>query len=412
MNAVRRAAAATVLVLAVAVPSQGQICFSPPGAFTVGGGAYAVASGDFNRDGVLDLAAVSSDLNSVQVAIGIGDGSFQSPASFQVGTFPVSLEVSDLDRDGNLDIVVANNNSNDLSVLYGIGNGSVLPAVTLPLPSGAHGVTVADLNNDFAPDLVVAVGIAGVGVLLGTGSRTFGPVTIFPAGPPLFSFGIITRDFNRDGRVDVAVANHVSDVVAVLLGNGSGGLLPPIILSAGVSPFGLTSADFNSDGILDLAIANRGTTSPLGSSNIMIRLGVGDGSFGTPTFFPSGSGSNGIAAADLDFDGYTDLAVANQFDDTLAVLRGSGDGRFGPPIVFAVPPLTVLPEPFGLIVADVNRDGRADVVLADATGSLRIFLSCGASPVGIPTLGVTSLAILGLLIALAGFIWLRGGVRL
>lgn len=371
-----------------------------------------MASGDFNRDGVPDLATFSSTTNSAEVAIGRGDGTFQSPALFPVGTFPVSLAVSDLDRDGNPDIVIANNNSNDLSVLYGLGNGGFLAAQTIALPGAAQAVAIADLNNDTAPDLVTAVGIGGVGAMLSTGPRTFGPLSIFPAGPPLFTVAMITQDFNRDGRADVAVANHTSDVVAVLLGNGSGGLLAPIIHSTGISPFGITSADFNSDGILDLAVANRGTTSPLGSSDVMIRLGVGDGSFGAATFFPSGSGSNGIAAADLDFDGYTDLAVANQFDDTLAILRGSGDGRFGPPIVFVVPPLTFQPEPFGIIVADINRDGRADVVLADATGSLRVFLSCGASPVGIPTLGMTSLAVFGLLIAVVGFVWLRGGVRL
>jgi len=82
-----------------------------------GAGPQAIATGDFNRDGKLDLAVANVGAQTVSILLGNGDGTFTATASSPVtGTAPEGIAVSDLNNDGKLDIVVANHNSNDFDL--------------------------------------------------------------------------------------------------------------------------------------------------------------------------------------------------------------------------------------------------------------------------------------------------------
>jgi hypothetical protein len=199
-----------------------------------------VAVGDFNGDGVQDLAVANYDSDRVSVLLGNGDGSFQAAHDFGVWfpinpapvTFsPVSVAVGDFNGDGVQDLAVANAGEfgdwcvgSSVSVLLGYGGGRFQPAQGFGLDCYRISVAVGDFNGDGAEDLAVASSSAGtVSVLLGNGDGSFQAAQNFGASSHPFSVAV--GDFNGDGKPDLAVVNGYSANVSVLINNtpmGSG----------------------------------------------------------------------------------------------------------------------------------------------------------------------------------------------
>src|SRR6516162_9485063 len=108
------------------------VSFDTPRDFAVGSAAQSIASGDFNGDGIPDLATANQGSNDVSVLLGNGDGTFQAPINTPVGPQPASLAVGDFNGDGVPDLAVADAGSNDVFVLLGRGDGRCTPGVRLP----------------------------------------------------------------------------------------------------------------------------------------------------------------------------------------------------------------------------------------------------------------------------------------
>ncbi len=126
-------------------------------------------------------------------------------------------------------------------------------------------------------------------------------------------------DFNGDKNLDLAVADFHTQQVSILLGNGDGTFQPVKAYATGANPSSVVMADFNGDGKLDLAL----TSTPLGSApgNLLsLLLGNGDGTFGPPTVFGTGSEAYSAAVGDFNSDGAPDLAIANGISDTVSIL--------------------------------------------------------------------------------------------
>ncbi|MEG4318555.1 MULTISPECIES: DUF4347 domain-containing protein, partial [unclassified Microcoleus] len=321
-----------------------------------------VATGDFNKDGNLDLAFATTGVNR-NVSIVLGDGTGNFGTATNLNTNPPSdlstwsVAVGDFNKDGNSDLVTANNYPNNVSLLLGNGDGTFGNATYFSVGSSPYSVAVGDFNKDGNSDLVTANQTYNdVSILLGNGNGSFGTSTSLSVGSnPYF---VVVGDFNKDGRSDLATANFDSNNVSILLQNANGTFANAINYSVGTNPNYIAVGDFNGDGNSDLATSNQG------SNNVSILLGNGTGNFGTATNFGVATQPLSIAAGDFNADGKLDLATANNQSSDVSILFGSGSGSFGAATNFVVGT-----APQGIAVGDFNKDGLSDLATANFTSN-------------------------------------------
>src|SRR5207245_256421 len=181
----------------------------------------SLAVGDFNGDGVPDLAVAESAqrLEGVYVFFGNGDGKFTSGAKLLVGIRPPrSLAVGDFNGDGVADLAVTALGSLNVWVLLSNGDGTFEPERSFDVGCGPTAIAVGDLNGDAALDLAMASNYGKCSVLLGQGDGSFRAAEHLDAGTAGVATAIAVDDFNRDRVPDLAVASWVSNSVSVLLG--------------------------------------------------------------------------------------------------------------------------------------------------------------------------------------------------
>lgn len=318
----------------------------------------AVAVGDFNGDGIPDLAITNANSNNVTIFLGKGDGTFKVGSSPVVGTNPDSIVTGDFNGDGKTDLAVSNLYSGTVTILLGNGNGTFTTKASPVVGASPEAIATGDFNGDGKLDLVTAnYGGSGFTILLGNGDGTFSPVAN-PIPGESQSLSVAVGDFNGDGIPDLAITNS-SGGLTIFLGNGDGTFSATgSAVAVGITPSSLAVADFNADGIPDLAIADAAT------GFITILLGNGDGNFREAANTPVVIGGDpaSIVAADFNQDGKADLAAANYAGNSVMILYGNGDGTF---TASALSPATGN-APYGMAAADFNGDGIADLAVANS----------------------------------------------
>ena len=365
---------------------------------TAGSSPQRNIAADFNRDGIMDLAAADGPNDKVWVALGNGDGTFQSPVPYTVGQGPSTLIAADFDNDGKLDIAVGDSDGG-IYVLQGNGDGSFhLDPILSVAGAGPWDLAVGDFNGDGKLDLA-CVNQSGntISIFLGNGDAIFNGDGFFQppaavatnANPGQMAVG----DFNGDGILDMAVANFGSfsgNTVSVFLGKGNGTFQPKVDYTVSLGPLSLVTADFNGDGKLDLAVANScGTSSPCGRPGLVsILLGNGDGTFKAHVDYPAGSFPYTIVVGDFNGDGNLDVAVSDLDSSQVTILSGAGDGTF--PNSTAV---STDGAPVGLLAADFNRDGEMD--LAAGSGSAISILLQNVPVQSLASLSLSPATVLG-----------------
>jgi hypothetical protein len=235
----------------------------------------------------------------------------------------------------------------------------------------ASALAVGDIDGDGRPDVVVADSFSNLArVFLTTPSGCPGaPVGFATGAKPV---DVVLADLDGDGALDVVTCNETAATLSVLRGDGSGALLPATSVAVGFAPDGAGAADLDQDGDADVAVS--------GSTASKVRPFLGDGA-GEPgrrhlAELPRHQAGR-LVAADLDDDGLLDLVAAQLYTATaggFAVLRGTGGGTFAAPAgqFFAVG------NSGALAVADMDEDGRLDVLLDENDDSIFIAPGDGA----------------------------------
>ena len=297
------------------------------------------------------------------------------------------LLYADFNGDGIPDVLTSNEYSivpsscsaYTATVYYGVGDGTFSGSgntfSTICKP--ANGV-VADVNNDGFPDIILSVVTAAhtdtysLNVFLndGRGNFTAAPASITLSGQVQ---QLATADFNLDGNVDIAYV--INNDLVIAMGDGTGNFTPGNPLAGAFSY--MTVADMNNDGMPDVV-----TTDP-NTQVVTVYLGIGNGTFsGTPTTYSNNSLAINYfqpTAGDFNNDGNLDIALVNDSSNCLNctpipyavnILWGNGAGGFTS--LASLPYPTGTPNPGDLLAADINADGKMDIISANSASYLFI----------------------------------------
>lgn len=434
----RRGVVFALCVLAGAAAQAQQVTFQNAARFALNHGSTSdatslmaledVGSLAGPEDGFLDIITAGQD-SRISLLYGRRDGRFVSGVISPLGRIPTGLAVARADGDHIKDLLITDAGS-QLTCYRGFDDGFTpytLGGGPFPVLRNPVGLEVADLNGDGRIDVaVVSEGdqaAGGITILHGNGDCTFSapsPPADSQIAAGLASSAVTIADFNRDGRLDIAVANGLSNDVTILRRDASGRYMVTQTLVADDEPTAIGSADLNGDGHVDLVVTNRN------SDSVSVFLGRGGGTFAAAASFTagsSGSSPGGMSIADLNLDGIPDVVVANNRSSDASVLLGDGLGNLLPPRVFVadeeplasrvgllnddavpdvvvvsrgrqVPNATVLrglgdgtlagvedvvtrPNPNGLAVGDLDNNGLADIAVPHSDGHVLLFHGTG-----------------------------------
>jgi hypothetical protein len=326
--------------------------------YAAGSFPFGVVVGDFNGDGISDLAVSNLASNDISILRGNRNGTFQAAVNISVGPSPVALTSADFNGDGISDLAVTSQGGvNAITILLGDSDGTIQVGTPCQVGLDPTSIAVGDFNGDGKADLAVAnFSSSDISILLGNGDGTFQAAVNHGNGAS--PYDILVADLDGDHISDLAVANIDADTVSIMFGNGDGTFRAPVVISAGTRTGAVNAGDFNGDGKTDLVVTS------LSSSEISILVGRGDGTFELPANYAVGYWSNSVAVADFNGDGKSDLAVPTYSSNVVSILVGNGDATFRTAAIVAVGL-----NPVEVAVGDFNGDGKPDLVTTNSSSN-------------------------------------------
>ena len=353
--------------------------FQPYVNFPVGSGK-AVGIGDFNTDGRLDVALTTA--TELMVFLENPDGSLASAVAYPAGSRPESLAVGDVNSDGRTDIVVGNYNGNTISVFLQQANGTFAARVAYPTSSGPDAVAIGDLDNDGLADIAVSHWTAtNVGVFIQAGDGSLRSMTTYTS-PQAGYDDIAIADINHDGRNDLIKMNGQGQNpnLSIYRQEQNGTLAPAVAYSVtNCTSFclsrGLGTGDVTGDGLTDVVISYGGNRP---SSKIAVFAQAQDGSLTTPVAYSAYDIPIPVEVADVNRDGRADVVVAHSAWNSLSIFTQREDQTLNDYVRFTLPYGSYRSQ--GLAVGDLNQDGLADVAVADSNNGLVVLYQTLAAP--------------------------------
>lgn len=342
--------------------------FKAPAFFpATGGSLFPVATGDLNRDGRPDIVVGSEDNDTVSVLYGKKHG-FKAPLDLAAPDYPFGVAIADLNGDHRPDIVAAGYHSNSVDVILAKRQGGFRAYVPHMVGGRPFEVVVADLNHDGKPDLVTPNYADGnVSVLLGNRHGDFGAQHTYTAGTT-GPVAVVARDFNSDGKVDLAVLDQNDPMgakVALLPGDGHGAFGSEDFFNLGdeVDPYGMAAGQFTQDHHPDLVV----TTCRSGPGAVLLLPGKKVGFKVTARSYPDSNGTCAYepAVGDLNGDGRPDLVTtldSSQNAGAASVLYGRPKGGLSDSHTY---PAAEGDSAYSAAIADFNGDKRPDLAVPD-----------------------------------------------
>ena len=363
------------------------------GSYTLAGtvtGIGSLLTGPGGDISFVDTSAGNKILGTEALDKAVLDETFtQAPNSpFSIGVKPntdtiqnrsLAIASDYIDGDNNLDVVTANTDQT-VTVLIGNGDGSFKPKVNYSgcATGQAQKILLADFNRDGNTD--IALGCSdnsskgGLVILLGNGGGKFQDPVSYPTGDVA---GLAMGDFNGDGILDIVVSDNSEQDITIFIGNGDGSFKAGVVtVNTPSAANDVVVADFNGDGNDDLAYAVATAASNSKLSDLYVALGNGDGTFKTPVLVASKIGEF-LTVGDTNGDNKPDVVSTTVQHNTganigksLFVLIGNGDGTFKPTVTY------VSDIPSDPHLADVNGDGKPDIIAGGSSGAL-VYLGNG-----------------------------------
>lgn len=345
----------------------GSLLIPAPGSPIAAGSGGVLIAGDITGDGCADLVMTAG--KTLSIFFGGANRVWNAKPNLEVDLQSPASEaaIADVNHDERNDLLLADHDSYDVTVLLGSGDGKFSPATGSPFAARAgnqphtHGLVVGDVNGDGHADIVTANNSDGdVSLLLGSGDGRFFRAAKSPFACGKSPYPIATSDVDGDGCADVLVPNAThgdgnQKTFTFLLGNQRGALTTAASspLSCAATVWYAAASDLNGDKRPDIVAMHSE-----GNTGATIFLNAGQGNFvaapGSPLKLDHGAW--GVEIADMNRDGKADLVIAA--DESIRVLLGEGNGRFARA---SGSPFKTGKGAWRLTVADFNGDGKPDV---------------------------------------------------
>ena len=311
---------------------------------------------------------------------------FEAAAPIPVGNGSGQLTLIDTNSDQHLDLIVSRY-EHGIEVRLGNGRGQFSPAPGGPLDLKIQpdAIALGDVVDDGQPDLIAAFRDKDneyIQVFRGDGQGRFGPAGTKRYGTnkvsEFYKPAIRLADVDGNGKTDIITSNGRRNTIEILLGNdrrGSGPaftVAPTVSLTPGSSFWTFGVGDIDADGHLDLVT----TVDPPAESaaRIEVRRGVGNGPFQEPSGAVSvPPGARIAAVADLNADSHPDVVVSHADTGLMSILLNNGRGAKR--LLTAQSPRDLGLQTFGVVVTDINRDQRADIVATAVNSRVRPYES-------------------------------------
>lgn len=336
--------------------------FEPAGGLATPGPIDVLTTGDVDGDGRLDLIALHTALGGISVWLTQASGGFGAPLWIAAGIDPVCMRAACVDGDAHLDFVVANRGNNCVSVYRGDGLGAFALVETVSLGAGmTAGLCVVDLDLDGDADVLATSQVpypeGGLTVLRGDGSGALAVEPLIPIYGGLDSLDV--ADMTGDGWPDVVALNFNAGAIAIFPGAAGGVLQAPLIypfaLQAYAQPRDLHLGDFDRDGRIDLMA----TCSSYGG--VFQLRGNGSGGWLSAGLLPGVAG-DALAWAAFDLDEFNDIAWVGEYTGDVTVCMHGATASYSYANSFVVGTGAWIGS---ADLADMNGDGRADLIVAD-----------------------------------------------